>query len=95
MSSRPPCGRLELQREEAEVAMRVARARIDAELGPYIDRATSDAALRYREVDSWRDIAPLRGLSPTQYQSPPAPVGAGTAEAASGTDPTDVAEGDR
>ena len=50
--------RLELQREEAEVAMRMARARIDAELGPYIDHATSDAALRYREVDSWRDIAP-------------------------------------
>ena len=33
--------RLELQREEAEAAMRMARARIDAELGPYIDPATS------------------------------------------------------
>ena len=43
--------RLELQREEAEAAMRMARARIDAELAPYIDPATSAAALRYREVD--------------------------------------------
>jgi hypothetical protein len=47
--------RLELDREEAESNMRLTRARIDAELGPYL-RAGSDAALRYREVDVWRDL---------------------------------------
>lgn len=87
--------RLELQREDAEVAMRVARARIDAELGPYIDTATSDAALRYREVDSWRDLAPLRGVSPAPQPAPPTPTGAGTAETATGSDQPDFAELDR
>jgi hypothetical protein len=88
--------RLELQREEAETAMRVTRARIDAELGAYIDNATSDAALRYREVDSWRDIAQLRSLGPAASQpSPPTPVGAATSETAIGRDQPDVAESDQ
>jgi hypothetical protein len=47
---------LELEREQAEAAMRLARAQIDADLAPYIAAAT-DAALRYREVDSWRELA--------------------------------------
>ena len=55
---------MELQREEAEAAMRVARARIDAELKPYV---TEEAALRYREVDSWRDLA-----QPARLVVPPA-----------------------
>ena len=48
--------RLELEREQAESTVRVARARIDAELEPYL-ATLSDAALRYREVDMWRDLA--------------------------------------
>jgi hypothetical protein len=52
--------RLELAREEAEAAMRVARARIDADLRPFVDPVTSAAALRYREVDTWRDLADQR-----------------------------------
>jgi regulator of protease activity HflC (stomatin/prohibitin superfamily) len=55
---------MELQREEAEAAMRLARARIDAELKPYV---TEEAALRYREVDSWRDLA-----QPARLVVPPA-----------------------
>jgi regulator of protease activity HflC (stomatin/prohibitin superfamily) len=47
--------RLELEREQAEAALRVARARIDAELEPLI-AAVPDIALRYREVDLWRDL---------------------------------------
>ncbi len=47
--------RLELEREEAESAVRMARARIDADLEPYL-ATMSDAALRYREVDVWRDL---------------------------------------
>jgi regulator of protease activity HflC (stomatin/prohibitin superfamily) len=47
--------RLELEREQAESAVRMARAKIDAELEPYLT-SSSDAALRYREVDVWRDL---------------------------------------
>jgi regulator of protease activity HflC (stomatin/prohibitin superfamily) len=47
--------RLELEREQAESAVRMERARIDAELEPYLT-TLSDAALRYREVDVWRDL---------------------------------------
>jgi regulator of protease activity HflC (stomatin/prohibitin superfamily) len=47
--------RLELEREEAESSLRMARARIDSELEPYLV-TMSDAALRYREVDVWRDL---------------------------------------
>jgi hypothetical protein len=81
--------RLELQREEAEAAMRMARARIDAELAPYIDPATSAAALRYREVDSWRDVVPMRGAGPAAL------AGAGGSEPASGSDMPEPADGDR
>jgi regulator of protease activity HflC (stomatin/prohibitin superfamily) len=47
--------RLELEREQAESAVRMARVKIDAELDPYL-ATLSDAALRYREVDVWRDL---------------------------------------
>ena len=69
--------RLELDREEAESTMRLARARIDAELEPYLT-AGSDAALRYREVDVLRDLARSQG-GPTLVvparaaSSPPSP----------------------
>ena len=49
--------RLELEREQAEAAMRLARAQIDADLAPFIAAVATDAALRYREVDSWRELA--------------------------------------
>jgi hypothetical protein len=49
--------RLELERERAEAAMRMARAQIDADLAPFVDAASAGLALRYREVDSWRDLA--------------------------------------
>jgi regulator of protease activity HflC (stomatin/prohibitin superfamily) len=51
--------RLELEREEAEAAVRMARAKIDAELEPFLS-AVPDAALRYREVDVWRDLVHSR-----------------------------------
>jgi hypothetical protein len=59
--------RLELAREEAEAAMRIARARIDSELGPFVDMATAEAALRYREVDSWRELSPAWGRPAVPY----------------------------
>jgi hypothetical protein len=68
--------RLELGREEAESTMRVARARIDAELEPYLP-AGSDAALRYREVDVLRDLARSQGppslVVPARASASPAP----------------------
>jgi SPFH domain / Band 7 family len=65
--------RLENDREEAESTMRLTRARIDAELEPYLTSG-SDAALRYREVDVWRDLAhtPVdRIVASTPRPSPP------------------------
>ena len=49
--------RHDLEREEAEAGARLARARIDAELEPYYASTSTDAALRYREVDVWRELA--------------------------------------
>jgi regulator of protease activity HflC (stomatin/prohibitin superfamily) len=53
--------RHELEREQAESAMRLARAKIDAELAPYLGTAPTDAAIRYREVDSWQEFARTTG----------------------------------
>jgi hypothetical protein len=47
--------RLELAREEAEAATRIARVRHDAELAPYL-AGVGEAALRYRQTDVWRDL---------------------------------------
>ncbi|HEX6888415.1 MAG TPA: SPFH domain-containing protein [Candidatus Nanopelagicales bacterium] len=47
--------RLELAREEAEAATRIARVRHDAELAPYLV-GVGEAALRYRQTDVWRDL---------------------------------------
>jgi hypothetical protein len=49
----------ELAREEAETATRIARARNDAELGTYLTGEARDAALRYREVDVWRELVQI------------------------------------
>jgi regulator of protease activity HflC (stomatin/prohibitin superfamily) len=48
--------RYELAREEAETETRLARARNDAEIGTYLTGESRDAALRYREVDVWREL---------------------------------------
>ena len=69
--------RLEKDREEAESSMRLARARIDAELEPYLTSG-SDAALRYREVDVWRDLAHANRIvaTPARPSQPRAPEAA-------------------
>src|SRR5690606_7795616 len=47
-----------LAREEAEVALRTARARHDAELlESALGLGSLDTALRYREVDAWQEVA--------------------------------------
>jgi regulator of protease activity HflC (stomatin/prohibitin superfamily) len=53
--------RHELEREEAEAAMRMARAKIDADLAPYLGTPSTEAAIRYREVDSWQELARTTG----------------------------------
>ena len=87
--------RLELEREQAESAVRMARARIDAELEPYLG-AVSDAALRYREVDVWRDLVhsqperalPAPGRPMMTWANAELPESPVSAEPASG-EPTD------
>jgi SPFH domain / Band 7 family len=54
--------RQELEREEAEAAMRMARVKIDADLAPYLASPATDAAIRYREVDSWQELARATGF---------------------------------
>ena len=49
--------RLELEREDAEAPVRLARARHDAELQPFVTGDASSVALRYRENEVWRDLA--------------------------------------
>ncbi len=66
--------RLELERERAEAEMRMARARIDADVAPLVDGPNVDVALRYREVDSWRDLARRTNVSvpaapPTRFNA--------------------------
>jgi regulator of protease activity HflC (stomatin/prohibitin superfamily) len=59
--------RLELDREQAEVATRIAQARNDADLEPYLTGANTGAAMRYREVEAWRELARVltdRGVLP-------------------------------
>ena len=51
--------RLELEREDAEAPVRLARARHDAELQPFVTGDASGVALRYRENEVWRDLARL------------------------------------
>jgi regulator of protease activity HflC (stomatin/prohibitin superfamily) len=55
--------RHELEREEAEAAMRMARVRIDADLAPYLASPATEAAIRYREVDSWQELARATGFA--------------------------------
>jgi hypothetical protein len=77
--------RLELEREEAEAAVRLARARIDAELEPYLT-SLPEAALRYREVDVWRDLVNARAehVVPVPARRMLGAMGAESAELAPG-----------
>ena len=79
--------RHELEREEAEAAMRTARAKIDADLAPYLGSPATDAAIRYREVDSWQELARATGYvhqamgrAGVPESPPPPPAGAPSAE---------------
>ena len=59
--------RLELDREQAEVTIRIAQARNDADLEPYLTGTNTNAAMRYREVEAWRELARVltdRGVQP-------------------------------
>ena len=49
--------RYELAREEAEADTLLARAHNDTELQKTLKGAPPDAAMRYREVDAWREVA--------------------------------------
>jgi SPFH domain / Band 7 family len=72
--------RHELEREEAEAAMRMARVRIDADLAPYLASPSTDAAIRYREVDSWQELARAAGFvrpAKNRAAAPEAPPAAG------------------
>ena len=55
--------RHELAREQAETSMRLARVRTDADVAAVVvgQEGTADA-LRYRELDLWRDVARDRHL---------------------------------
>jgi regulator of protease activity HflC (stomatin/prohibitin superfamily) len=69
--------RLELEREEAQAATRLARVRHDAELQPYLSGPGLDAALRYREVDVWREVLqarPERTIPPSRPPRTPEPL---------------------
>jgi SPFH domain / Band 7 family len=53
--------RLELEREQAEAATRLAEVQTDAELTQYLVNVTTDAALRYRELDVLREMVHAPG----------------------------------
>jgi regulator of protease activity HflC (stomatin/prohibitin superfamily) len=75
--------RHELEREQAEAATRVARAKVDADLSPYLPAPGADAAIRYREIDSWQELArssPLGPLAAGRPAAPEAPTGGGAGE---------------
>jgi regulator of protease activity HflC (stomatin/prohibitin superfamily) len=75
--------RHELEREQAEAATRVARAKVDADLSPYLPAPGADAAIRYREIDSWQELARSSPLGPLAAGRPAAleaPTGGGAGE---------------
>jgi regulator of protease activity HflC (stomatin/prohibitin superfamily) len=86
--------RYELAREDAEAETRRARARNDAELEVLTGGASMDAALRYREVDAWRDVAQVlverSGMLPSPINRNPS--GNAPAEAAPPVDAEETIE---
>lgn len=75
--------RLELAKEEAEAATRLARVTHDAQLAPHLVNV-GDAALRYRQTDVWRDLVERsEGMTvavPGIAGAPAAPAGAEPSE---------------
>jgi hypothetical protein len=59
----------------------VARAKVDADLAPFLTSPATDAAIRYREVDSWQELARATGFVQQAMNraaagdAPPAPPG--------------------
>jgi regulator of protease activity HflC (stomatin/prohibitin superfamily) len=89
--------RLELEREDAEAPLRLARARNDAALHPFVTGDASSVALRYRENEVWRDLAKLLAdravLAPPSPRSTPAePAALGGSEPDDGEQEADGAE---
>jgi regulator of protease activity HflC (stomatin/prohibitin superfamily) len=87
--------RLELEREQAEGEMRLARARTDAEVAGLLAGLDADMALRYREADAWRDLVTelARGTRPI----PVRPIRAAedrSIEATTAGEPTSAADAD-
>jgi len=71
--------RLEVEREKAEAATRMARALNDADLQQYVNTA-SDAAWRYRETDLWRDLVQRTGALSVALRAVPGAAGGTTAQ---------------
>jgi hypothetical protein len=78
--------RHELAREEAEAAMRMTRAKVDADLAPYLPAPAADAAIRYRQIDSWQELARTTGLGPYAAERP-VPAEASTPAGGASTEP--------
>jgi hypothetical protein len=88
-----------IEREDAEAPLRVARARHDAELQPFVTGDPSSVALRYRETEAWREVAQVlaaRGVMlPAASRSPGSSPGqpAQPTQSASEGDSESAAEG--
>ena len=66
----------------AEEATRIARADIDGNLGPHLMGPSMETALRYREIDAWRQLAQRTGFRvPDWWPAPPAPAVVDAADA--------------
>jgi regulator of protease activity HflC (stomatin/prohibitin superfamily) len=74
--------RHELSREQAETNLRLTRVRTDVEVAAVVGDAGADAALRYRELDLWRDVGRDLRLVVPSSQSRPSPASSAPAAAA-------------
>ena len=84
--------RLELEREEAEAPVRLARARHDAELQPFVTGDVSGLALRYRENEVWRDVARLMAADRGLVMSAPTRQRPTETTESTRSEPDDIAE---
>ncbi len=83
--------RLEMEREQAEAATRLARARNDADLQQHL--TPGDDAWRYRETDLWRELVQRTdALSVALRTGPDAAGGGGTTPAESADDGSQSAD---
>jgi hypothetical protein len=80
--------RHELEREVAEEATRVARAEVDDRLGSHLTGPAIEVALRYRQIDAWRQLARQTGVTiPDSWPSAPGSPIADEADAAPAASP--------